>query len=142
MIDQREDSFDWVSARRNSFPDCSLPMLFQILVEIAEMNVKQANAKAANPDVIFRHKPLGDRLVVGRDRALNGGVETQTVVFELLEKEIRVSKRPGTGQPKKFLFSVKPSIAEDEECAVEVDGETMRLWQVTKKALGPLFFMP
>jgi hypothetical protein len=141
MSKNKPDSFDWVTERHNVFPDCSLSMIFAMLIEITEKNVETINSKG-HPDVRFVHKPIGKTLIVGKDRALNGGVEIAAVLFELLDEEIRVSKRPGIGEPKILLFSAKRALSEDGQCTLDVDGHVLRLWQVSKKALEPFFFCP
>jgi hypothetical protein len=143
MIDPRPDNLDWVKDRRDSFPDCSLPLVFNILVQIAEINVRRANAdRGKDPAVYFQHVPLGETLIVGRDRPLNGGTHSSVVIFELLEDSIVVSARASAGEPGKLLFRAFPGLAQDGDCILKIDGEPLRLWQIVRRALEDLFFLP
>jgi hypothetical protein len=139
-VSEKPDSFDWVTERSTSFPDCSLPMAYQILLEIACMNVDRMNGQNRDPDIAFRVKELGNRFVVGRDRPLNGGVETATVVFELIEGAILVSNRP-FGEAKRHMFEATAALGQGGECLLTVGEEKLRYWQVVQRALDDLFFL-
>ncbi len=126
----KPDDFDWVTARWK----CSLEMAFQILSEIVDTNVKKINERP-HPSATFERRLLNQKLIVIRKRE----DEISTVVFELSYPAIQV-KRVSPAGAETFLFSTTPSLTEDGDCILEVEGQPLKFWQITKRALYDLFF--
>jgi len=125
-----ETSFNWVAARSQ----CSLKRVFETLAEIVDSDVKAANELPGRKAQF--HVNGGDKkLVVSRDKSVETATPVSTVVFELFPAEISVRH----GRDTK-LFSARPRLNDDGECMLEVDGQALRLWQVSRKALEDLFF--
>jgi hypothetical protein len=119
-----EPYFNWVKARSA----CSLKSVFLLLAEIVDSDVKAAN-----------ELPEGRRFSLERqDRKLIVIRESRespaAIVFELSATEIRVR------EAEKTLFVARPSLERDGKCRLEVDGDPLELWQVSRKALEELFF--
>ena len=81
--------FDWVAARAG----CCLDGIFQALTEGLASDVKSVN-KLDRPGVKFSlNTDIANKIMVSRTRDLGGArLEAETVVFELLENEITVSR--------------------------------------------------
>jgi hypothetical protein len=60
-----------------------------------------------------------------------------SVVFALNGMEISV--KDANGNP---MFTAVPTISDDGECRVKVNGEERELWQFRKAALEEIFFSP
>jgi hypothetical protein len=118
--------FDWVSARYA----CSLPSIFQILGEVLQADADIAN-KLPGLNRSFEVTLHPKRIIVSRV----SGANPTNVVFELFRADIAV--REG---PNQAMFRARPSLNQDGECMLEVDGQPLKLWQVCRKALDDLFF--
>lgn len=122
--------FNWVEARAN----CSLGNIFQILSEVVDSDVKAMNGlHLTNLTFSLSSEAMRKIVVIRGRRRLETTVEVK-VVFELLPDRIKVS------QGSELVFFAVPSLSEEGECLLDVDGETLRLWQVSRKALESLFF--
>lgn len=76
-----------------------------------------------------------------RNRDLAGPIESTGVKFELRANEIAVSNiKTGMMHGATPAFSAVPRLNEDGECRLEVQGERLQFWQVSRKALEDLFF--
>jgi hypothetical protein len=128
-------NFNWVHARAH----CSLEGVFHILHEIVDSDVKDVNA-LKRQGVTFRLNTDATRkIIVARDRDLGGVIESTGIVFELFPDKITIAHKQGA-LIDKSLFSAVPSLNEDGECLMEVNGKSLKLWQVSRKALENLFF--
>jgi hypothetical protein len=135
MAQPRDDSFDWVTARSK----CSLRGAFQILTEVVETNVERANA-LPDSNYSFESKRLDQRLVVTATLESMLGQGYATVVFHLRDSEIAVTRSLHPTARSELAFSAKPCFTAEGDCVLEVDGVPLQLWQVSRKALEPLFF--
>jgi len=122
-----DDAFDWVSARAA----CSLLSVFQILGERVRTDVDIAN-RAPGSKRRFRVAIDPLKIVVARTHPAE---EAANIVFELCATDVAVRKGASAQ-----LFRARPALNEDGECLLEVDGQTLRLWQVSRKALEDLMF--
>lgn len=129
-------SFNWVHARS----ECSLSVVFIVLAEVIDSDVKAATA-LNRPGATFKlRRDASDKLVVTRERILQGATLNSTVIFELLADRIRVSRMKERNSEPAPFFTAAPNLNRDGECLLDVDGEPNQLWQVSRKALEDLFF--
>lgn len=129
------ESLDWVTRRS----ECSLAAVFQALAEVLDSNVKTRN-NLPHPPAVFRvNRPAAEKIVVVRERNFGGVVEAETVVFDLLKSGIAVTRKDARGSGSE-LFRASPSLNMSGECTLDVNGEELRLWQVSRVALEDLFF--
>lgn len=126
--------FDWVTARS----ECSLKRVFMILAEVIDSDVKAANELKIQRTQFAVNRDGADKVIVIRSRQM-GGEEIDTVTFQLRGDRIVVYPADARG-PRPPLFSASASLNQDGECFVEVDGQPLKLWQVSRKALEDLFF--
>jgi len=115
--------FNWVKARSK----CSVASVFALLAEVVDSDVKAANELPGNAR--FRFNKYDRKLIV-----LPVTEFPVPIVFELAGAVINISKE------ETALFTARPSLMTDGKCRLEVDGETLELWQVSRKALEALFF--
>jgi hypothetical protein len=120
---------DWVSCRAK----CSLPSMFALLSEVIDSDVKAANANKLGD---FRvSTPTDFKRVVIRE-----GESPRGVVFELTRTEITVRDTSPSGPAKHPTFFAAATLGVDGKCRLSIDGASMELWQISKRALEPLFF--
>jgi hypothetical protein len=82
-----------------------------------------------------------NKILVVRNRDLAGPIESTGVMFELRAHDIAISEvKTGMIYGASPLFSAVPRLNEEADCLLEVEGQTLRLWQVSRKALEDLFF--
>ena len=131
--------FDWVAARAG----CCLDGIFQALTEGLASDVKSVN-KLDRPGVKFSlNTDIANKIMVSRTRDLGGArLEAETVVFELLENEITVSRRDR--QRVAELSRVKPLLTPEGECLL-VSSENpaiprLNQMQFRQSMLDSLFF--
>ncbi|MGH9344855.1 MAG: hypothetical protein ACRD3Y_02300 [Bryobacteraceae bacterium] len=129
------ESLDWVTARSK----CSLAAVFETLMEVLDSDVKSRNALGAQGVRFLLTRPVGQKLIVVRERDFGGIPETDTVVFELTKAHVAATARNARGDGKP-LFQAKPALNREGDCLLEVNGEELRLWQVSRLALEGLFF--
>lgn len=129
--------FDWVTARSK----CSLQHLFLMLGEVVDGNVTAMN-KLKRPDLEFDLKRDETKLIVGRKRDFGGYSETFIVVLELAAEVGKITATLRGPKTDKLLFAVTPELNPDGECFLRVVGlgDSLSLWQVSRKALEDLFF--
>jgi len=120
-------SYDWVTARFG----CSSSNAFQTLAEMVKVEVSTAN-ELLSPERVFLVNVHPKEIIVVRTHPKE---RVATIVFEFSSTDISV--RSGDKQP--FLRAV-PSLHADGECMFEVEGHSLKLWQVSRKALEQLFF--
>jgi hypothetical protein len=65
--------------------------------------------------------------------------ESKFVMFEMLAGSITATEKRSTGE-ERALFSATPSLAEDGECLLIIDGRSFELWQASRLALEGLMF--
>lgn len=130
-MDSIPTSFDWVAARAK----CSLGAVFAALAEVIDSDVKNANALPLRSGVSFMiERPVNRKVIVSRQ---DGPDFVAGVVFELTQQGIAVRVADAR---QVVLFTAKPSMLADGRCLLEVDGQSLELWQVSQKALESLFF--
>lgn len=120
-------SFDWVTARFG----CSPSNAFQSLAEMVKVQVSTAN-ELLNPERGFLVHVHPKEIIVVRSQPKE---RVANVIFELSRTDISV--RSGDEQPS---LRAIPSLSAEGECMFEVDGQIVKLWQVSRSALEPLFF--
>jgi hypothetical protein len=132
------ESVNWVANRAG----CSIQRVFQILGEMVDTDVKEAEALNRRGVKFSLSKEVDTKLIVTRDRDLGGVSETDGVTFEVRAGKIRVTAGSKNMNERKPLFSFAPAFSQDGECLVQVEGESepVKLWQVCRKALEDLFF--
>jgi hypothetical protein len=136
MSENQSVGFNWVHARS----ECGLPRVFQILSEVIGSDVKAANAlNRRGVKFQFTTEAAGKILAV-RDRDFGGFNEIMVIVIELASGKITVSRRVPNKASDEPLFYAVPGLNEEGECLLEVDGKSLKLWQVSRKALDDLFF--
>ena len=119
---------DWVTIRSR----CSLAPVFETLkLQLAG-------------DVDKRNSQVGDNLytlVVNEGRMSvvfqpePGATFGQSVVFVLTRSAIEIVDTNG-----QLKFKATPTINNDGECRLKINGKEMELWQVRKLALEDIFF--
>lgn len=133
-LDFLEEPPNWVKARA----DCNLDLTFEALFTLARRDAAEANEIDALTEGRFKY-PIqreagGAYSMFSVCRQMNGS-PVDKVLFERLQLEIRVSRTRGEG------FSVTPRWNEDEcKCDLFIGDEPFEVWQVSRKALEPLFF--
>ena len=128
-------SFNWVQARS----ECSVERVFQILAEVVDSDVKAANALNRRGVTFHVNRDARGKLIVARNRDLGGFSDVTIVVFELEPGRIVVTRKTANIDDK-TLFSAAPSLNEQGQCLLEVAGDQLQLWQVSRRALEDLFF--
>ena len=121
--------FDWVSARAK----CSLVPLFEKLYLEIEQDISHIN-EILGDGYICKLIKNGDRAfsVVLHDHFDQG----QAVRFRLVNGAIVASR----GVDDSAFASATPTLSDDKECRLLVDGKERELWQFLKLALEGLFF--
>ena len=134
MEDTKDAHFNWVEALR----ECSIGSVFEELKRIAEENVEERNndysdVLANTGYELFKLESYSDdQFVVKR------GVNHRLVSFVLRNNDIRIEMG---GLETPTLFSVTTVVNELGKQIIQIDGEGDFLhWQVSRRALEPLFF--
>ena len=126
--------FNWVKARS----ECSLERVFLVLSEVVASDVKAR--QGLHDGAEYDHTRRDHKIIVSRTRDFGGGIkEAEGVVFERIKGSITVAAVDPKGNEVP-LFAATPSLAPDGDCKLEVNGDSLELWQVSRKALEPLFF--
>jgi hypothetical protein len=80
--------------------------------------------------------PTDSKIVVTKTHHWGSGFgKSEAVVFERTDSGI-----VARNAKEQHFFTAKPSLAMNGDCMLEVDDHRLELWQVSKKALEPLFF--
>ena len=124
-------SFDWVRARA----ECSLERLFRLLAETVDSDVRAVSAIKRPDQSVFEVIPALHKVIVSRTKDTGGIPSVETVVFELVSNGIHVRRGKDTS-----VFTATPVLDARGDCRLEVSGESLELWQVSRKALEGLFF--
>ena len=123
------DDFSWVKERHA----CSIIAVFKSLEVAAEKDVKARNDLKSEGDQFgfkFQEQRNGSFFV---ERLANRGASY--VVFNLKDSFISVC-----GPDGKEMFRATPTLTNDRECRLKVNGEELEVWQIMRKALEALFF--
>jgi hypothetical protein len=132
MMSSKDSSFDWVKARSK----CSLGSIFEVLANAVKQDVESALQllkEARDAKTVLTYKRDRAVITVTREKTNIIG-PPETVVFSLSSSAITIEQSNGT------QFLVTPSLNQQGECKMTVDGHELELWQVCQKALGGLFF--
>ena len=105
-----------------------------------DSDVKTANALNRRGVKFKLNTEATGKIIVLRERDLGGFNESMAIVFELLPDKIAVTERRGPGFTEGALFCAAPGLNQEGECLLEIDGQPLKLWQVSRKALENLFF--
>jgi hypothetical protein len=132
MDDKAPKTLDWVTLRGN----CSVRHLFALLLETvdSDVTVMQERLRGTTRRVECDRTSQA-KFVVSCFEHVRTPIEAN-VVFECSYVAITVTANPG----HRPLFVAKPSFTFAGDCALEIDGQPMELWQVSRKALEDLFF--
>jgi hypothetical protein len=125
---------DWVTARA----ECSLEQMFNLLRERIDGDVKTMQARTT--DKIEIGKIDDRRFRVSVQWNIGGMVESDAVVFEHTYQDVIHVRNLRT---ETELFSAKPALNVAGDCQLEIvgsNGPALELWQVSRRALEPLFF--
>jgi hypothetical protein len=121
--------FDWVTARSK----CSLGVLFEVLkAELQEdVDKRMALFGGAPSNFGFRIASSNNSVSV----LLEGIGVRDSVVFQLTATAIEVKDRSGA-----LKLSATPTLNDNGECRLKINGEEKELWHLRKIALEELFF--
>ena len=127
---------NWVKARA----ECNLELTFEALFGIVERDVNEAN----DIDAFVSYRLEIQRGVfdpmISVTREDNGSFSGR-VIFTQMAHEIRVCRESPMSAGKENLFSVTAQWEEDNHrCRLFVDGSTLEVWELSRKALEPMFF--
>lgn len=132
MKPEKPSDFDWVTVRAG----CSALNMFELLKAEATKNVEAIKAVTKLNGQEMPLKMFNNGSMFGVIRPYRRFEETG-VRFALYQDEIRVES-----QGLKVSFTATLTLNDDGECRFLVDGQTLDRWQVLRRALEPLFFMP
>ncbi len=124
---------DWVAARAA----CSVDALFESLAQIIESDVSAIRKVDARSIYRFRHPATS--LNVSVTRETDQAVFVRAVILTRDRRSITVTTRM-PGDEFHPLFVAMPRLDETGACRLEIDGNPMELWQVSRRALEELFF--
>jgi hypothetical protein len=128
---------NWVAARS----ECSRDRQFKALGELIRGDVKAVNGLERRGVEFEINLEVKDRIIVTRKRDMVGLVESAVIVFELERDRITAKDRTDRSNlAGQLLFHATPGLNEEGECLWTVDGVSLKLWQISKKALEGLFF--
>lgn len=135
MTRETPEFFDWVNALRK----CSLEGVFRSLTEVIDSDVKAANASPRAGVAFHFDRHASNKVGVRRERDFAGILEIDSVIFELGRNVITATARDVLGAATNLL-TANSTFTQAGECFLTVDGDDLRLWQVSRKALQDLFF--
>lgn len=122
--------FDWVTARA----ECSLVVTFEKLkLQLRDDVDKREAILRAGPEANYGFKLVLDRK--GAAVVMEGNQIHDSVLFRLTDKAIEVVDNAG-----KTRFAATPTLDDEGQCKLSVNGQELELWQFRKKALEALFF--
>jgi hypothetical protein len=124
-------TLDWVKART----ECSIERLFLLLIEVLRADVQSIQARSQGSTKYTLDVPTDSSAAVIKEEDMGGIRDRDGVVFRRTTSGIvaRTAKN-------EVLFTAKPSLAINGDCRLEIDGQPLELWQVSRRALEPLFF--
>ena len=120
---------NWVKARRDS----TIPAIFEALRERVKADVEEFNSsEGADHRCVFGEIDSAFSVLL----AGSGSVR-----FQENPDRITVSSESERSEPAVTVFSVKPRWDDEADtCHLMLGGSPLELWQISKKALSPLFF--
>lgn len=121
--------FDWVNARAK----CSLGLLFEQLKAQVEKDIDARQGLSKGPPYYYGFKFISENDMI--IALIEGHRLHKAVTFRLSHNTIEVMGGDG-----KLLFSGTPTLNNDGDCRLRVNGDELELWQFRKKALEDLFF--
>jgi hypothetical protein len=122
------DNFDWVTERAS----CSIAKCFELLKQQIKDDAKiRHELRPAGTHYGFAAMVQGGNITV----IVEGNSIHETVSFHIAEKGIIVVDRDG-----KEMFTATPTLNEEGDCKLTVNGELLEYWQVRMMALEDLFF--
>lgn len=126
--------FPWVEERAK----CSIVGVFIALAVRVKSDVESMTGLHLQPKHLFAFTAPSEKTFLVEKQIKVGGMVAPggVVVFEHDETKITVSD----GLKYNVLFEATPAIGEDGPCRLDVNGVVLELWQVSRKALEPLFF--
>lgn len=128
-------NLDWVTERSN----CSISHLYLLLYDVIASDVKAIQARSERRAEFALSRLDDAKFIVTKSSDWGVGLRAVAgVVFELTPATIDV--RASTQDGPKAMFSTTPSFDAVGTCRLEVDGQPLELWQVSRKALEDLFF--
>ncbi len=124
-------TLDWVKARA----ECSLEHLFSLLIEVLDSDVKSMRAHAPDGTQLSLNVLTASKVSISKVQPDRGFSKAGKVVFDRTSLGINVGS-----DRNDLMFTAKPSLDATGSCRLEIDGQPMELWQVSRKALEDLFF--
>jgi|SRR5665213_1366272 len=118
------EHFDWIGECLK----CSLEGAFVKLRETVDSDIKRWNYLRPDVRVVLDPSFGPDKFVV------NIPYVPAAAVFEISRENRRIEIRRGSGP----LLSAKPEVCPDGQCRLRFNGELLRFWQISQKALGDL----
>ena len=128
MENKKPPDFDWVTARAK----CSTAVLFEQLQADVEQDAARAR-ELMDEGYSLEVKRYSDRMILVI-LADNLGV-AESIRFKLENNAIMVTRRDDVE-----IMRGVPTISDDKQCRLLVDGKERELWQFRKLALEGLFF--
>jgi hypothetical protein len=125
---------DWVTARA----ECSVEHVFMLLAEVIDSDVKTIQARGDRRGNFKVSRPTPTKIIVVRTAEFSDSVVAESVVFERTIAAIDV--RRGNASGSQQWFSAMPSVNDEGDCRLHVDGIQLEPWQVSRRALEQLFF--
>ncbi|MGB2604357.1 MAG: hypothetical protein WBC78_12235 [Candidatus Sulfotelmatobacter sp.] len=124
------DDFNWVKMRA----ECSLPAVFERLKAQLQQDVDERKTLLERgPEPHY-----GLKLVInGKNAAvvLDGNGSQDSVLFRLADTAIEIIHRSG-----KVLCTATPTLNDEGQCRLIVEGKERELWHFRKMGLEELFF--
>ena len=134
---QVPEVFDWVTAR----VECSVGRMFVLLTERVESDVTlmQAHVDKARRRLTF-NRVADARFIVAVEQIDGNHVfGGRGVMFKRTNSGIVVDMKV-SNKPDQVLFEAKAALSVEGKCHYEVAGQSLELWQVSRKALEDLLF--
>jgi hypothetical protein len=120
--------FDWMAARA----DCSLAVIFERLKAQLQDDVETAKGLRKVPVHYTFKIDMNDRRIAV---IVEGNKIYDSVLFVLKDTEIEVLDKDG-----KPIFKATPTLSDDGQCRLKINGREMELWHLRKMALEDFFF--
>jgi hypothetical protein len=122
------DEFDWVTTRHR----CSLSSLFEKLKNQVSVDVQTRMSLREGPPFMYAFKvEASTKSVVVFIEGQR--IETDSVRFLLTDHAIEVQDSEWNTK-----FKAMPTVCDDGQCRLKIDGEERELWQLRKRALEEL----
>ena len=122
---------NWVSRRYS----CNGQSIFDSLYVRAELDVKRINAASGNERFAMSADGNGSFIVLLSDNEI-----TRRATFALGETGIVIVTVENEGRLPTTMKVSHAWDAKTATCQLTVDDEPLKLWEISQRALGPLFF--